>query len=130
MGLVVGGGRWDGWLVTNEWQKLNSCKLEDVNWDNMRIRDMGERAQYYIEETEIAKREKRKPFIFWFKKTPTLKKYVEVANAPITPWAILHNGKWLDRDDFETKEEWTREFYKLIDSLDPETEITVVDYHI
>ena len=133
------GGRWDNWLITNDWRKCNRCKVKDLSLDNMRINEMMDRAKWYVKETEVSKREHKKPFFWNYKKKPTIKQYIEGANCPVAPFAILHDGNWMEKgemgwwgisDDKYTEENWAKFFKDFIEKLDPETEITIVDCHI
>lgn len=133
------GGRWNNWLITNDWKECNRCKVKDLSLDNMRIKEMMDRAKWYVKEVELAKREHKKPFFWNYKKKPTIKQYIEDANCPVAPFAILHDGNWMEKgemgwfgisDDNYTDEEWDKKFQEFIESLDPETEVTIVDCHI
>lgn len=55
------------------------------------------------------------------------------------PYAFLHEGEWTEKgkmgwfgisDDKYSDEEWAKKFREFIKSLDPETEIAIVDCHI
>ena len=133
------GGRWNNWLITKDWEECNRCKVKDLSLDNMRINEMMNRAKWYVKEIEVSKREHRKPFFWDYKKKPTIKQYIEDANCPVAPFAILHDGEWMEQgeiglgdisDDKYTKDDWAEFFKDFIEKLDPETEITVVDCHI
>lgn len=135
----VEGGRWNGWLITNDWEECNRCKVKDLSLDNMRINEMMNRAKWYVKETEVAKREHKKPFFWDYKKKPTIKRYIKEANQPVAPFAILHDGNWMEKgkmgwlgisDDKYTDDNWSKFFKDFIEKLDPETEIAIVDCHI
>ena len=133
------GGRWNNWLITNDWKECNRCKVKDLSLDNMRIKEMMDRAKWYVKEIEVAKREHKKPFFWNYKKKPTIKQYIEDANCPVAPFAILHDGNWMEKgemgwwgisDDKYTEDDWAKFFKDFIEKLDPETEIAIVDCHI
>jgi hypothetical protein len=59
--------------------------------------------------------------------------------ASVATYAVLHDGTWHARGDMDwfgisndimTYAEWDKEFSELVDSLDPDDEVTVVDCHI
>lgn len=135
----VEGGRWNNWLITKDWKECNRCKVKDLSLDNMRIKEMMDRAKWYVKETEVAKREHRKPFFWNYKKKPTIKQYIEEVNHLIAPYAILHDGIWMEKgemgwwgidDPHYTEEDWEKKFQEFFKALDPETEIAIVDCHI
>lgn len=56
-----------------------------------------------------------------------------------TTFAILHNDEWIERGEMgwfgmasneKPEDDWDKEFKRIIESLDPEDEVTVVDCHI
>ena len=133
------GGRRNNWLITNYWEECNCGKVKDLSLDNMRINQKMNRAKWYVKEIEVAKREHRKPSFWNYKKKPTIKQYIEDADCSVAPFAILHDGEWMEKgemgwwgisDDKYTKDDWAKFFKDFIEKLDPETEITVVDCHI
>lgn len=135
----VEGGRWNNWLIKKNGEKCNRCRIKDIDFDAIRIKEMVDNAKYWIEETERAKVEKRKPLFWGWKKKPTLEQYVESVNCSVAPYAILHEGKWIEKgemgwwgidDPHYTEEEWGLKFQEFIKGLDPETEVTIVDCHI
>lgn len=133
------GGRWNNWLITDDWQEVNKCKVKDLNLDNMRINDMGDRAKYWVKETEIAKRDGREPWFWDYEGIPTIEEYIKGGDCLVAPYAFLHEGEWVGKgemgwwglsDDEYSDEEWAKKFQEFIKSLDPESEVTIVDCHI
>lgn len=60
-------------------------------------------------------------------------------NRTAVPYAVLKDGKWYQKgimgwfgtsSDNMTQDEWNDEFWKLLDSLDDDTLLTLVDCHI
>ncbi len=58
---------------------------------------------------------------------------------PTSTFAVLHNGEWYEKGEMgwwamvsneKSPEDWQAQFDKIISSLDPEDEVTVVDAHI
>lgn len=135
----VEGGRWDGFLVDKNGKRGNRCLVKDLDFDNMRKAEMEDAGKYYDDEIQRALEAKRKPFFWGFDATPTREKYMESRNELVAPYAFLHEGEWIEKgemgwfgisDDKFTDEEWAKKFQEFIKSLDPETELTVVDCHI
>lgn len=61
------------------------------------------------------------------------------ANTPLTPFALLRDGKWYERGDMgwfaavaneKPQEKWAEEVGNLTSNLPPETWLTIVDCHI
>lgn len=133
------GGRWDKWLITRWGEGRNCCQVKDLDLDGMRINEMGEAAKYYVMERTKAKENNREMSIWGFDKLPTLDEYVESRNHIVAPFAILHDGEWIEKgemgwfgmsDDKYSEDEWEKKFKEFIETLDPESEITIVDCHI
>lgn len=60
-------------------------------------------------------------------------------NRTAVTYAVLMDGKWYQKGEMGwwgmssnevTQDEWNEQFWKLLDSLDPDTELTLVDCHI
>lgn len=133
------GGRWDGWLVDKNGIHCNICTVGDLDFDKMREADRQERAKYYDQEmNRMAENPKYKPLFWGFEEMPSKEEYVN-SNCSVAPYAFLHDGEWVERgemgwwgmsNDKFSAEEWDKKFEEFIKSLDPETEITIVDCHI
>ena len=135
----VEGGRWDGWLVKKDGTKCNRCKVRELSFEKMRKADMEDRAKWYDEEMERAKEFGREP-VFWnYEETPTKEQYVNDTPIYTAPFAVLHEGEWIEKgnmgwfgmsDDKYSDDEWGKKFQEFFKTLDPESEITIVDCHI
>lgn len=130
----VEGGRWDGWLVKKNGEKCNRCLAKELDFDGMRKAELEDRAKYYDEEIK-----KSNPFFWGYKQIPTKDEYVYGVEIPVSPYAVLHDGKWIEKgemgwfgidDSHYTEEDWKKKFQEFFKTLDPETEITIVDCHI
>jgi hypothetical protein len=150
------GGRWAGFFQVkagataergedglmgahNSKEGADVLKVKDIDWDAMDADTKKQRAEYYDEE--IAKEVKDRSI--WADNRDevinmTRDQYINQPISHVT-FAVLHDGKWYERgqmgwfacvSDEKPTEQWDAEFRKLLDSLDPETEITVVDCHI
>lgn len=66
--------------------------------------------------------------------------YIEKCkNSIMVPYAIVKDSQWYQKgemgwwgmsSDEITQDEWNKKFWEMINSLDPETELTLVDCHI
>ena len=66
--------------------------------------------------------------------------YIEKCkNAIAVPYAFVKDGKWYQKgemgwfglsNDEMTQDEWNKQFWAMMNSLDPETVVTLVDCHI
>ncbi len=66
--------------------------------------------------------------------------YVEkIRNSVMVPYAVVKDGQWYQKGEMGwfgmssndmSQEEWNNEFWKMIDSLDPNTQLTLLDCHI
>lgn len=135
----VEGGRWNGWLVKKNGDKVNSCKVKDIDFDGMRKAHLEDCKRWYDEEVKNAKEAGREPMMWNYKEFPTKEQYLKDNDIFPCPHAVLHEGEWQEigllgwfglSDDKMTEEEWGETFKKFIESLDPETEVAIVDYHI
>ena len=133
------GGRWNNWLVTKNGDKCNSCKIKDLDFEKMRQSDMEDRARYYDSEIKRAKETGGEPFFWGYNEVPTREEYINDTPKYVSPFAVLHDEEWIEKgsmgwfgmsDDNYTDEEWGKKFQEFIESLDPETEVTIVDCHI
>lgn len=133
------GGRWDGWLVDKNGIHCNICTVGDLDFDKMRESEKEERAKYYDQEmNRMAENPNYKPLFWGFEEMPSKEEYVN-SNCSVAPYAFLHEGDWVERgemgwwgisNDKFSAEEWDKKFEEFIKSLEPETEITIVDCHI
>ena len=66
--------------------------------------------------------------------------YVEKCkNQTMVPYAVVKDGKWYQKgemgwwgmsNDEMSQDEWNKKFWEMINSLDPETELNLLDCHI
>jgi hypothetical protein len=66
--------------------------------------------------------------------------YIEKCkNQTMVPYAVVKDGKWYEKgemgwfgmsNDKMSQDEWNKQFWKMINSLDPETELNLLDCHI
>lgn len=135
----VEGGRWDGWLVKKNGERCNRCKVKEVDFEGMKKAQLEDRAKYYDEEIERAKKDGVKPMFWGYKETPTKEEYVNGAKIYVSPYAVLHEEEWHEKgsmgwfgidDPKFTEDDWENKFLEFFKTLDPETEIAIVDCHI
>lgn len=133
------GGRWNKWLVDKKGKHCNKCRVKNVDFEKMRQGEVQLRGEIYDAEIKRAKEAGREPMIWGYDKFPTREEFTNAVPEQITPYAILHNGEWCERaqmvlcKDYEKTSEsdvWEKKFLEIFESLDPETQITVVDCHI
>ena len=134
----VEGGRWNDWLVKKNGERCNRCLVKEVDFEGIRKAEMEDRAKWYDEEIKRAEEDKRQPFFYDFKETPTKEEYVN-GKVWVSPYAVLHDGEWIEKgemgwwgidDPHYTYEDWEKKFLEFFKTLDPETEIAIVDCHI
>lgn len=114
-------------------------KVKDIDWEAMDRAEKERRAKFYDEQMQKPEKER---FIWSDDRDADLKATRdEYINRPIyhCTYAVLHEGRWYERGEMgwwgmasneKDEDVWEKEFRKLIESLDPETEVTVVDCHI
>lgn len=66
--------------------------------------------------------------------------YIEKCkNQTMVPYAVVKDGKWYQKgemgwwgisNDEMSQDEWSKKFWEMINSLDPETELSLLDCHI
>ena len=153
----VVGGRWSGYFtkkagaegeigepgvmtppVTDE-TLADVIKVKDIDWEAMDKVEKERRGKLYDEYDAKT----NTPFI-WSKaevEALTTLSREDYQNRPIShaTHAVLHSGEWYERGEMgwwgivsnETDEKvWDEKFQSFIDSLDPESEVTIVDCHI
>lgn len=133
------GGRWDGWLIDKNGIKCNVCKAGELDLGKMRETEVEYARQSWNAEMDRAREHGYAPSMFGWEKFPSREEYAKSFDKPVAPYAFLHDGEWVERgemgwwgisDDKFSAEEWDNKFGEFIQSLDPETEITIVDCHI
>lgn len=124
-------------FATND--AVDVIQVKDIDWVAMDDAEKARRLAYWLEQQEKPAKER----FMWADNRDELllmgrNQYVDQPVDHCT-FAVLHNGVWYERGDMgwwgmvaNKKEEgvWEKEFKKLIESLDPDTEVTVVDCHI
>ena len=116
------GGRGFNWLVDKNGKPCNKCKVKDVDWDLVRKKEVDDARARYITNPELYNE---------FSRVNSLEEYIAGFDVEQAPFSVLHKGDWYDSDsEWQTVEEWVKWFRELMDKLDPDSEITIVDYHI
>lgn len=114
-------------------------KVKDIDWDAMDEAEKKRRGEFFDKYDA----EKNSPFV-WSKsevQALTTLSREEYINRPVShsTHAVLHDDEWYERGemgwwgivvDEKNPDEWDSEWRKLVESLDPETEVTIVDCHI
>lgn len=154
----VVGGRWRGYLKLNPGAegelgdpgafdkaepkpgRADIAKAKDIDWQAMReqAKAAAERSWQAYQE-KLAKGDEANA-AFWLDVEDNDTKETYIARrSSVATYAVLHNGKWHATgemgwfgmsNDAVTVAEWDETFTKLIESLDPDDEVTVVDCHI
>lgn len=115
-------------------------EVKNIDWESMDRHVKADRKAYYNDEM---KKEKESDRFIWASNRDELLKMSldEYVNQPVdhTTFAVLHDGKWYEKgsmgwwgmvSDEKDDSEWSKKFRELVDSLDPEAEVTIVDCHI
>lgn len=124
------GGRFSNWIIDKKGKKCDVCKIKDIDWEAMQKRSVAEAEEYWTKEMDRAEKENMPPLFWGWEKTPTRDEYVADADVPPCVFAILHEGEWRERPEGMHVKEWAEKFQEFIKTLDPETEVTIVDCHI
>jgi len=114
-------------------------KVKDIDWEAMKQEQIKARGEYWDKQQEEpvekrwAWRNNRDELLLMSRS-----QYANDISA-ISTFGVLHDGTWYERgsmgwwaivSDEKPEEEWDAEWQKLVDSLDPESEVTLVDCHI
>lgn len=114
-------------------------KVKDIDWEAMEAVERTRRGEYYDEQMGEPEDSR---FTWSDNRESDLKSTrEEYINRPIShsTFAVLHDGKWYEKGEMgwwamvsnaKDQDQWDAEFKKLIESLDPEAEVTMVDCHI
>lgn len=113
-------------------------RVNAIDWEAMEKRERKDRAEYF--DNEMAK-PKGERFIWQEEKDIEKNGKEAYVNAPVrqSTFAVLHDGVWYEKGSMgwwgmvsneKDQDEWDNKFRELIDSLDPEAEVTIVDCHI
>jgi hypothetical protein len=132
------GGRWSKQLVTVEGLECDTSLVGELDRDAMKAKQRKHAAEAWAaaekEKTSADVRE----LIYGIERGMTREQYLDASEA-FTTFAVLKDGKWYERGKMgwwacvsneKAADEWQAEFNKLLESLPPETRITVVDCHI
>ncbi len=120
---------------------VDVVKVKDIDWEAMGKVIREGRAKGYDEEVSKPENDR-----FSWEDDTDAKRFVkmskeEYVNQPVhhSTFAVVHDGQWYERGEMgwwaivkDEKEQgkWDEEFSKLVKSLDPNDEVTVVDCHI
>lgn len=114
---------------------VDVIKVKDIDWEAMEKAQRERYSKYYDEE--MAKPEASR--FTWDREKPIDREAYISSHLSLSTFAVLHDDQWYEQGDMgwwgivsdkKDPAEWDEEFRKLIDSLDPEDEVTVVDVHI
>jgi len=151
------GGRWGGYFKakpgcsgelgdSSEKPKpgyFDIMKVKDIDFNYMKNEEFEKVLGWWNEaqkKLSIEKEEEHKNIrsLYNIKKGETRKKYLE-RRTGISTFSILKDGKWFEKGEMgwfgmssnEKEDEiWEKEWWDIINSLDPETRIAIVDVHI
>lgn len=134
------GGRWAGFFVAKAGRDgtdgVDVIKVKDIDWAAMEQVEKDRRAKRYDEE--MAKPEADRFIWEPVARTETRDEYIN-ASVSNSTFAVLHEDVWYERGEMGwwgvvsnevDRDEWDIQFRNLVDSLDPDSEVTVVDCHI
>lgn len=134
------GGRWAGFFVAKAGRDgtdgVDAIKVKDIDWAAMEQVEKDRRAKRYDEE--MAKPEADRFIWEPVARTQTRDEYIN-ASVSNSTFAVLHEDVWYEQGEMGwwgivsnevDRDEWDIQFRNLVDSLDPDSEVTVVDCHI
>jgi len=130
------GGRWantlklkqsaidDGDYGEEEW--VDEAMVKDIDWLGMIEKVKSVRRKTWDEIQKNNNKDDRGLALSWnYKEGMTKDEFIN-KDWGISPYTILHDGEWYDL----TEKDKDKQFMDLIKTLDPETEITIVDCHM
>jgi hypothetical protein len=151
------GGRWAGYLklkagAEGELGELRAsqprpkgrvadiAKVKDIDWDGMaKAQRKAAEERWAAYEAAVAAGKQINPYFdFGVAKDETKQHYLKRVSSVAT-FAVLHDGEWHEQGDMgwwgivsdeKEPDDWDAEFDKIMASLDPDDEVTVVDCHI
>lgn len=119
---------------------------EFPSWSQIREKhkDNIEEAREEYHNHQVVKDFNQNGFHFWgdFYETfgSSREDYIEKRkNSVMVPYAVVKEGQWYEKgkmgwfgmsNDEMSQEEWNTQFWKMIDELDPNTQLTLLDCHI
>lgn len=118
---------------------VDVIKIKDIDWDAMDDGERKSRAEKWDEESEKPVNNR---WVWENNRDDLLQMSKEqYVNQPVNhcTFAVLHRGRWYERGEMgwwgtvlgeKGEDIWETEFKQLLESLDPDTEVTVVDCHI
>jgi hypothetical protein len=151
------GGRWTGYFKLkpgaegelgkqsllgspSEVGTADVAKVKDIDWDGMRaeLRAQAEKSwDAYV--TKLNSGEQFHPYFQFGVREGMAKDEFLAKQSSISTFAFLHDDEWIEHGsmgwwaivtDEKPQAEWDEQFQNIINSLDPEDEVTVVDCHI
>lgn len=151
------GGRWLGYFILRSGTRgqlgksgtgdnkpehdADVAKAKDIDWEAMRANNL-KRAEKTWAEYEAKKKsgaEFHPYFDFGIEKEEADNRSLFIKrNSSIATFAVLHDGQWYSRGNMgwwgaatneKEQDEWQAEFDKIIASLDPDDEVTLIDCH-
>jgi len=136
------GGRWSGLLITKDGKRVDSAKLKDIDWEEMKREGIQNAKKIWQEIQQKDEKERAIAFfIYGIRKDDTEESYIQRKINFYTFAVITPDGTWYEKGEMgwwgissETEEEarqWERNYFdRFIKNADPELTITIVDCHI
>lgn len=130
------GGRWSGILLNKKGNRVDECKLKDIDWTTMYEKSKKEAEERWDSAPEGIHR-----FFAGIHKDDTRESYVKRQSEFSTYAVITPDGEWHSKGDMgwfgissETEEEskaWDLSFFnRFIKDADQELTLVIVDCHI
>jgi hypothetical protein len=116
------------------------CALQDIDWDAMRtVQRQTAEKRWAACEAALAEGKPIDPYLDFGVEPEEGKAQFLAREGSIATFAVLHSGVWHEAGqmlwwglvaDAKPSEAWDAEFERIIRSLDPDDELSVVDCHI
>lgn len=132
------GGRYAGRLTMRNGEKVDTCTAANVDWEAM-TKEKHERAEREWAAHEAGAMKDIDYICGDIRKGDTKETYMGRNAVPDSTFAVVKDGKWYERGkmgwwavviDEKDAEQWAFQFQTLVQSLPPQTLLTVVDCHI
>jgi hypothetical protein len=134
------GGRWDGVLeVTHLDHPVNSARVKDIQWDEMKEKVRESRGETYDKAFEdMPDKAETREFIYGVRKGESKEEYVERGLEFETFACVDKDGDWYEKGemgwfgayDDENADKWDDKFFEeFIEPLDDNDLLVIVDCH-